>query len=145
VDGEVGSRGRLDRWTGTITLYCSEIRDELLQFTVRRASGHDLQRAEDAPSGCRTGGSVEIWRDILGPAKGDTLTLSQLWNYSDFRFVDDPIYGSNKIAGTPEHSCGTIATYRHPNGFYLAPSVDFIPTGTWVDYAIRCARRRTHS
>jgi iron complex outermembrane receptor protein len=133
---EVGSRGRWDRFTWDVTLYRSEIRDELLQFTVAQGvPATTFNAPKTRHQGVELGGSVEIWRDILGPAKGDTLTLSQLWNYSDFRFVDDPIYGSNKIAGTPEHILRTIATYRHPNGFYFAPSVDFIPTGAWVDYA----------
>ena len=133
---EVGSRGRFDRWTWDITLYRSEIKDELLQF----ANGLGIPATTfNAPKtmhqGVELGGSVEAWRDILGPGKGDTLTLSQFWNYSDFRFVDDRIYGSNKIAGSPEHILRTVATYRHPNGFYFAPSVDVIPTGAWVDFA----------
>lgn len=134
--GEVGSRGRWDRFTWDITLYRSEIRDELLQFTP----GIDIPAATfNAPKtrhqGVELGGSVELWRDITGPAKGDTLTFSQLWNYSDFRFVDDRIYGNNRIAGTPEHILRSVVTYRHPNGFYFAPSVDVIPVGAWVDYA----------
>jgi iron complex outermembrane receptor protein len=133
---EAGSRGRWDRFTWDVTLYRSEIRDELLQFTV--ASGipaTTFNAPKTRHQGVEVGGSVEVWRDILGPAKGDTLTLSQLWNYSDFRFVDDPVYGSNKIAATPDHILRTVATYRHPNGFYFAPSLDVIPTGAWVDYA----------
>jgi iron complex outermembrane receptor protein len=133
---EVGSRGRFDRWTWDITLYRSEIRDELLQFnTGVGIPASTFNAPKTMHQGVELGGSVEVWRDITGPAKGDTLTLSQLWNYSDFRFVDDRIYGSNKIAGTPEHILRTVATYRHPNGFYVAPSVDVIPTGAWVDYA----------
>ncbi len=133
---EVGSRGRVDRFTWDITLYRSEIRDELLQFTVAQGiPASTFNAPKTRHQGVELGGSVEVLRNITGPVKGDTITLSQLWNYSDFRFVDDPIYGNNKIAGTPDHILRTVVTYRHPNGFYFAPSVDVIPTGAWVDYA----------
>lgn len=133
---EVGSRGRWDRFTWDVTLYRSEIRDELLQFTVAQGiPASTFNAPKTRHQGVELGGSVEVLRNIVGPAKGDTITLSQLWNYNDFRFVDDPVYGSNRIAGTPEHILRTVATYRHPSGFYLAPSVDVIPTGAWVDYA----------
>ena len=133
---EIGSRGRWDRVTWDVTLYRSEIRDELLQFTVAQGiPASTFNAPKTVHQGVELGGSVEVWRDIAGPVKGDTLTLAQIWNYSDFRFVDDPIYGNNTIAGTPEHILRTTATYRHPSGFYFAPSVDVIPTGAWVDYA----------
>ena len=133
---EAGSRGRFDRWTWDVTLYRSEIRDELLQFTVAQGiPASTFNAPKTRHQGVELGGSVEVVRDVTGPAKGDTITLGQLWNYSDFRFVNDPIYGSNRIAGTPEHILRTVVTYRNPNGFYLAPSVDVIPVGAWVDYA----------
>ncbi|MBR7540521.1 hypothetical protein KC221_30515, partial [Mycobacterium tuberculosis] len=47
--------------------------------------------------GVELGASADIVRNVIG--KGDKITVSQLWNYSDFRFDNDPVYGNNRIAG----------------------------------------------
>ena len=79
--------------------------------------------------------AVEVWRNITGVQSGDKLTVSQIWNYSDFTFDGNAQYGNNTIAGTPPHVLRTTVRYAHPNGFYFAPMVDWVPTGAWVDYA----------
>ncbi|MGK3913773.1 TonB-dependent receptor, partial [Enterococcus faecium] len=76
---EVGSRGRVDRFTWDITLYRSEIRDELLQFTVAQGiPASTFNAPKTRHQGVELGGSVEVLRNITGPVKGDTITLSQL-------------------------------------------------------------------
>lgn len=132
---EIGSRGRTERVSWDVTLYRSQVRDELLQFTVDpNTPASTFNAGRTIHQGIELGVSVELARNLF-TAAGDTLKVSQLWNYSDFRFDGDRQYGNNRIAGVPEHVLRTVVTYRHPSGFYIAPSVDWVPTGAFVDYA----------
>jgi len=66
---------------------------------------------------------------------GDKLTLSQLWNYSDFRFDNDPQYGNNRIAGVPQHVLRTTVAYSRGSRLRVAGTIDWVPSGAYVDYA----------
>ena len=52
-----------------------------------------------------------------------------------FRFKNDPQYGNNKIAGLPTNVLRTAVTYSRPDGFYLTPTLDWVPQGAYADYA----------
>jgi hypothetical protein len=61
--------------------------------------------------------------------------VSQLWNYSDFRFDNDPVYGNNRIAGVPQHVLRTTLAYSRNSALRVAGTIDWVPTGAYVDYA----------
>ncbi|MEJ0019659.1 MAG: TonB-dependent receptor [Acetobacteraceae bacterium] len=131
---ELGTRGRHDRFAWDVTAYRAWVNDQLLQFTTDpNVPAATFNAGRTILQGIELGISVDVLRDVA--AKGDTLTLAQLWNFSDFRFANDPQYGSNHIAGIPPHVLRTTVTYAHPAGFYIAPAVDWVPTGAWIDYA----------
>jgi iron complex outermembrane receptor protein len=131
---EIGSRGKYERFTWDVTLYRSMVRDELLNYTVDPSiPAGTFNAPRTVHQGAEFGGSVELLRDVTGI--GDTLTLSQLYNFSDFRFRDDAQYGNNRIAGVPRHVLRSMLTYRHPDGYYLTPTVDWVPEGAYVDFA----------
>ena len=131
---EAGSRGHLDRFGWDITVYRSWVDDQLLQFTTNpNVPASTFNAGRTILQGIELGLSVDLVRDMAAP--GDKLTVSQLWNYSDFRFRNDPQYGNNNIAGIPPHVLRTTVTYTHPAGFYIAPAIDWVPIGAWVDYA----------
>jgi len=83
---------------------------------------------------CRTGRLGRDLADILGPAKGDTLTLSQLWNYSDFRSSTIRFMAATRLPARRSTSCDD-RDLPASERFLSRAIVDFIPTGTWVDYA----------
>ncbi len=131
---EIGTRGTYDRFSWNLTAYRSVLRDELLQFTVNPfipASTFNAPRT--VHQGLELSASVEILRDIMGA--GDKFTLSQLWNYSDFKFNKDAQYGNNQLPVVPQHVLRTSLSYQHSNGFYATPVIDFVPQGAYVDYA----------
>jgi iron complex outermembrane recepter protein len=133
---EIGTRGTYDWLSWNVTAYRSVLRDELLQFTTNPlvpASTFNAPRT--VHQGLELGASVEVLRDLLGAGTGDKLTISQLWNYSDFRFQRDAQYGNNQLPVVPKHVLRTSVSYQHPNGFYVTPVVDFVPQGAYVDYA----------
>ncbi len=133
---EAGSRGRIDRLTWDVTLYRADLRDELINFSTNPGLG--IQAATfNAPrtlhQGVEAAVSLDLVRDLTGT--GDTLAVTQIWTHNDFRFVRDPVYRGNRIAGIPDDVLRTILSYRHPSGFYLAPSVDWVPRGAFADHA----------
>ncbi len=77
--------------------------------------------------------SLDLARDLTGI--GDTLVATQIWTHNDFRFVGDPVYGNNRIAGLPSDVLRTVLSYAHPSGFYVSPSVDWVPHGAFADHA----------
>ena len=131
---EVGTRGRYDRFAWDVTLYRSWVDGQMLQYTTNpNFPAATFNAGRTNLMGVELGASVDLVRDMA--TKGDVLTLAQLWNYSNFRFSNDPQYGNNRIAGIPEHVLRTSLTYRHPSGFYISPALDLVPIGAWVDYA----------
>jgi iron complex outermembrane receptor protein len=136
--GEIGTRGRWDRFTWDFTAYRSDLRDELLQYTVGGALGvpaNTFNASHTIHQGIEFAAGVDLLRDLSGPGAGDSLRLSQVWTWNDFAFVDDPVYGNNPLAGIPVHVLRTTLAYRRPDGLYAAPSLDWVPAGAYVDYA----------
>jgi iron complex outermembrane recepter protein len=134
--GEIGTRGKHGRFEWDVTLYRSEIKGELLQFTVNPSiPATTFNAGNTVHQGIEFGGRVELASDILGPAAGDALRLSQVWTWNDFSFRNDPQYGNNTLAGVPPHVLRTEIRYRHPSGFFFGPSIDWVPTGAWADFA----------
>ena len=136
VTYEAGTRGRIDRLAWDVTLYRSEIRDELINFSIN--PGLNIPAATfNAPrtvhQGVEAAVSLDLVRDLSGI--GDRVTVTQIWTHNDFRFVRDPVFGNNRIAGVPNDVLRTVLTYAHPSGFYISPSVDWVPQGAFADHA----------
>ncbi|MCE4225326.1 TonB-dependent receptor [Methylobacterium sp. C25] len=133
---EAGSRGKVDRLSWDVTLYRSEIRDELINFFANPGAGipaATFNAPRTVHQGVEAAVSLEVLRDLTGI--GDTLTATQIWTHNDFRFVNDPQFGNNRIAGIPQDVLRTILTYTHPSGFYVSPSIDWVPQGAFADHA----------
>ena len=77
--------------------------------------------------------TLDLVRDVTG--SGDRISASQIWTHNDFRFVSDPQFGDNRIAGIPQDVLRSVVTYTHPSGFHLSPSVDWVPRGAFADHA----------
>jgi iron complex outermembrane receptor protein len=133
---EIGSRGHYGRFGWDITAYRSWIENELMQYTTNPSvPAATFNAGSTVHQGLELGVEAELARNLVTPTSGDTLTLSQLWNFSDFHFVNDPQYGNNTIAGVPQHVLRTTLSYKHASGFYFTPSVDWVPQGAWADQA----------
>ncbi|WP_027172493.1 TonB-dependent receptor [Methylobacterium sp. 10] len=135
---EVGTRGRLDRLAWDVTLYRSVIRDELINFNsgvgaATNIPANTFNSPRTIHQGVEAAVSLDIIRDLTGV--GDRLSASQIWTHNDFRFVNDPVFGDNAIAGIPRDVLRSVITYNHPSGFYLSPSVDWVPQGAFADHA----------
>ena len=132
---EIGTRGQLDRVAWDLTLFRSNIRDQLLQFTTapNLVPASTFNAGVTVNQGVEFAAHVDLVRDAL--AEGDRLTLNQTWTWNDFRFRHDRQFGDNRIAGLPPHILRTTLAYARPDGLFVAPVVDWVPQGAWADYA----------
>ena len=136
VTYEAGTRGRIDRLSWDVTLYRSEVRDELINFSID--PGLNIPAATfNAPrtrhQGVEAAISLDLAHNVI--SRGDGFTVSQIWTHNDFRFVRDPVFADNRIAGIPADVLRSVLTYRDSAGFHVSPSVDWVPQGAFADHA----------
>lgn len=124
---EIGSRGSAGKFTWDATAYRSEIKDELLQYTTGFGIPAATFNADDTVHQ-----GIELG---LGYAFTERWSVNQIWNYNDFHFDGDDQYGDNQIAGIPENVLRTEISYSHPEGFYITPTIDWVPDGAYADQA----------
>ncbi|HEX6867079.1 MAG TPA: TonB-dependent receptor, partial [Caulobacteraceae bacterium] len=125
---EAGARGRRGVLTWDVSLYRAALENELLSFPLpgdpsRTASfnaGPTIHRGLEAALDWRF---AKSWR------------LRQTYSWSDFRFDGDPTYGDNRLPIVPEHLYRAELKYEAPGGWFVAPSLEWTPRDTWVDYA----------
>ncbi len=128
---EIGARGRRGPLVWDVTLYRSELEDELLSFTPGPGIPAAFFNAGDTVhQGLEAALDWTIAPDDLG---GQWL-LRQSYTYSDFKFDGDPIYGDNRMPVAPEHQYRAELRYKHKSGVFIAPNVEWRPDGTYVDY-----------
>jgi iron complex outermembrane recepter protein len=143
---EVGTRGTVaNRVTWDVALYDIELWDEITNvnvqpfpgapFTIPRFNNIDRSRH----SGVEFGASAVLVRDAgksmgLGDM-GDTLATRVAYTYSRFVYVDDPVFNNNYIPGAPQHFIRGEVRYDHSSGFWIAPSVEWVPVGYFVNSA----------
>lgn len=151
---EAGTRGEYRGIQWDVALYRSWVKDELLDqnnaqgqplgtvnapHTIHQGIEAALQvellhglLAGGAPP---TGGGGKDPKGTAPSAGGDRLVFEQSDTYSDFRFDDSPVYGRNRIAGTPVNLCKAELRYEHPAGFYLGANMEWSSVKYPVDEA----------
>lgn len=123
---EIGTRGRHGIASWDVSIYHADLDNELLQFNV----GPDIPAAT-------FNGRDTIHRGIeagLDLQLADWVRLRQIYQFNDFRFDDDAIYGDNRLPVIPQH------LYRAElrlgsDRLNVAPRVEWVPDGAWADYA----------
>lgn len=133
---EAGARGRIDRLAFDVTLYRSDLREELINFSTNpglNIPAATFNTPRSLHQGVEAAVTIDLARDLTGA--GDGLSLTQIWTHNDFRFVRDPVFGNNRIAGIPADVLRTVLSYRHPSGVHIAPALDWVPQGAFADHA----------
>ncbi|MDX2227401.1 MAG: TonB-dependent receptor [Verrucomicrobiae bacterium] len=136
---EIGTRGRWERIAWDMTFYNSWVENELLIYTAPTGASVTLNADETIHRGFETGLEIDLIRGIAeteGPGGAvDRMYLRPVYNWNDFRFDNDPVFGNNTIAALPEHQIQAELQYVHPCGFYTGPTVEWSPVRQWVDNA----------
>lgn len=122
---EGGWRGRTGVFSWDAVAYYSWVRNELL--SLRDVSGVSLG-AVNADRTTHLG--IELG---LGAKLTDTLTGRIAYTYQDFRFDNDPLRGSNRLAGAPSHVIAALLQWQATQDWGLQGGVRWIPEKTPVD------------
>jgi len=132
VTWELGARGTAGPLEWDVTAYRADWHNEIL----RLADAAGLPRgAVNAPSTRHEGLETGLrWRLTTNPQR---LTLSTTATVGRFTFVDDPVYGNNRLAGAPPATGGAELLYEHPRGAYAAVETTWAAGPIPVDHAGR--------
>ncbi len=129
---EIGTRGRSGFIGWDVSLYRSEIRNELQCLTLFPWAPCTTTNADrTVHQGIEAGLDATI---PLSPS-GGSLALTAAYTYSDFFFDDDAIYGDNRLPGVPKHYLRAEMLYKHPSGFYAGPNIEWAPGHYFADNA----------
>lgn len=158
---EIGTRGEEGRFSWDAAYYYSWVENELLSLNdgfgnpLGTANAYGTRR-----QGVEFGVGVELFRGIFAKESGaeaspelkapksfspkdllgvreeregeDRFIVRGIYNWSRFRFSDDPAFNNNPLPGIPEHFIRGELMYEHPAGIYFGPNLEWTP----VDYAV---------
>lgn len=134
---ELGSRGRTEDFSWDVSLYRSNVQNEL-QCNATTVSGvcTVVNLGYTVHQGVEAGFGGTLWKGLWekGPAP-DKLWFNFAYTYSDFFFDNDPVWGNNQLPGIPPHYFRVELLYKHPSGFYAGPNVEWVPVPYYVDNA----------
>ena len=132
---EVGTRGRAGRVAWDVAAYDIELWDEIQNvnvqpfpgapFTIPRFRNVDRSRH----MGVEAGFDVVLAPDLAGGA----LSARAAYTWSRFVFVDDLNFGNNDLPGAPRHFVRGELRYDHRSGVWVAPNVEWVPQGYFVN------------
>ena len=125
---EFGTRGTSERWQTEwdLAYYYAWVDDELL--SLADAEGQPLGTIS-ADATIHQGIELGLTHQ-LGRAQ-----VRQVYLWNDFKFDGDSVFGSNRLAGVPEHFYRADLRYDLGGGFHVGPSVEWVPRGYYVDHA----------
>lgn len=135
---EIGTRGRTDDFNWELTLYRSNIDDELMcvaPFPV--ANFCVIANADETiHQGIEAGFGAALMKGVLEThGRQDEIWLNAAYTYSDFKFDNDALFGNNQLPGAPRHFVRAELLYKHPSGVYFGPNVEWVPEAYYVDSA----------
>jgi len=138
---EVGSRASYEAFTGSIGLFRTNVRDELLTLPVDPTDytkgSYTFNGSKTYKQGVEVGLDTNVWsQDGFFKAKkdGTHVVWNQTYTHSDFRYKDDPVYGHNQLPGVPRDNYHSGLRVDHSSGFYGGISYEFA-SSYYVDFA----------
>lgn len=125
---EFGTRGEEGRFSWDLAWYYSWVENELL--SLNDGAGNPLGTVNaygTRHQGIEFGTGVDLLRGILVKEKAapDRVVLRGIYNWSRFRFSNDPAFSDNPLPGIPAHFIRAELVYEHPSGIYFGPNTEF--------------------
>lgn len=133
---EIGTRGKRPDLTWELTAYHADIADELLCLYSAFGNCNVTNANTTVHQGIEAGLGIAVLKGMFdaGP-QPDRLWLNMAYTLNDFRFSNDPLYGNNLLPGAPRHYLRAELLYKHANGFYIGPNLEWVPQAYYVDSA----------
>lgn len=127
---EVGLRGasaasvQAPRWHWNVSLFYSQIQDEILSVEDPLAPGTSLS----ANIGHTIHAGIDALLSASFPFGAGEHQIEPLVSvtYNDFSFADDPVYGNNVLPAAPDYAVRGEVMYRHSSGFFAGPTFDLV-------------------
>lgn len=129
---EIGTRGRRPDLTWELTGYRAEIRNELQCMYGAPGQCSVVNADRTVHQGIEAALGVAVFRNVFTP-DADNVWINLAYTYNDFRFDNDATFGNNQLPGAPRHFLRAEALYKHANGFYIGPNVEWVPQAYYVD------------
>lgn len=133
---EIGVKGASGIFDGSLAIYRSWVRDELLnvQLIPATSTAAAVTGAFNATPTIHQGIEVGLNTRLWESESGEKVTWRQVYTYNDFYYRHDPTFGDNQLPGIPKHIYQGEVQYQHPQGFYTGVNVQSA-SRTAVDYA----------
>jgi iron complex outermembrane receptor protein len=135
---EVGIRGSYSIFQGSLSLYHSDLENELLAVKIHPT---DLQAtyfnaSPTTHQGVELGLDTTLWQERAGSATEapHRILLRQSFTYNDFYYNNDPTFHHNALPGIPPEYYQAELIYQHPSGFYVGVNTEY-SASYYVDYA----------
>ena len=113
---EIGTRRHNRDVNFDIALYHSILRDELMLYTIAPNVTQAINANKTMHQGIEAGIDAVLVKNIFKKNDdknlfGDKLSGRMVYNFNDFRFKNDKVYGDNIIPGAPKHFIRTELKY----------------------------------
>lgn len=139
---ELGARGRSADATWEVSAYDIELRDEIVNLNVVPFPGapFTVPTYRNVPRsrhlGLEAGFGRELARGLLASGSStDRLVLHASYTLARNTYERDSSYGGRELPGQPRHYGTGELSYVHPVGVTIAPSIEIVPTGYYVNSA----------
>jgi iron complex outermembrane receptor protein len=133
---EIGTRMRRPDYAWEITAYRANIRDELQCLYSAFGNCNVTNADRTVHQGIEAGTSAAIFKGIFVTGNApDKIWLNLAYTFNDFSFDNDPTFRNNQLPGAPRHYLRAEMLYKHPNGFYVGPNLEWVPQSYFVDSA----------
>lgn len=123
---EIGTRGEEGPYTWEVSLYRSWIDDEILRYDDGTQTGNQVGRnaGKTIHDGLELGFGVRLWQNDHEVSGTDLqrLTLRGAYVWNNYRYDNDPVYGSNHLAGIPVQTLAAELLYEYA-GYYIGVNV----------------------
>ena len=131
---EIGTRGHLGESKWDLSIYRSNVRNELQCLTTSPYSPCSaISAGRTVHQGLEAGLSAPLLSSVH--VTGDRVWMSAAYTYSKFNFDGDERYGNNELPGVPRHVLRAEVLYRKPSSFYGGPNIEWAPGHYFADNA----------
>ena len=133
---EIGSRFKSGIFEGSVSLYHSWVRNQLIEVAIAGTGNNTFSNASPTVAqGVELGLKTTLWTEKGLPENSapNQLTFNQAYTYTDLHYQGDPIVGKNQLPGVPPQFYQAELLYEHDSGFYAAASIE-AASSFYVDY-----------
>lgn len=131
---EIGTRGNTPDLTWDVSVYRAEIKDELQCLTTSPFSLCTVVNADlTIHQGIEAGAGIAVLKSLFNTE--DRVWFNTTYTFNDFSFDDDATFGNNELPGVARHSIRLETLYKHPDGLYAGPNVEWSPKSYYADNA----------